>query len=62
VSSIMAIGASIIFWPMHAIGLLGLPRRIADCSDCHAAALSLSTLGSVLSICSVSLLVFSLWD
>lgn len=60
VSLLMAVGASVIFWPLHAIGLLGCPRRIADCSDQNIGSSSLSSFGSVLSVTATSLLTFGL--
>jgi len=50
------IGVNLIFFPMHNLGLAGLPRRIPDYPDCYATLSNVATLGIYLT--AVSNIVF----
>jgi len=53
------VGVNITFFPMHFLGLAGMPRRIPDYPDGYAALNLLASFGSLLSAC--SLVVFLLF-
>lgn len=55
---IMFAGVNITFFPMHFLGLAGMPRRIPDFPDEFAGWNSISSFGSMVSVWSVLLFVF----
>lgn len=56
------IGVNILFFPMHFLGLAGLPRRIADYPDAYAYWNLIASYGSILSFLSFLLFLFIIYD
>jgi len=46
------------FFPMHFLGLAGMPRRIPDYPDAFAGWNAVSSLGSMVTVCSFLLFLF----
>ena len=55
---VLFIGVNVTFFPMHFLGLSGMPRRIPDYADAYAGWNSVATFGSMISIFSVIVLLF----
>lgn len=51
------VGVNLLFGPMHFLGLNGCPRRISDYPDSFAGWNFISSLGSLITICSVFLFI-----
>lgn len=56
------IGVNLTFFPMHAMGLAGMPRRIPDYPDLYMSLNAISSVGSVLSFLGVLVWFVVLWD
>lgn len=56
------VGVNVTFFPMHFLGLAGMPRRIPDYPDAFELWNSVSTFGSYLTTCSMILFFFMLYD
>lgn len=56
------IGANTIFLPMHFLGLNGMPRRIPDYPDAFAGWNYVSSVGSIISIISLFLFTYVIYD
>jgi heme/copper-type cytochrome/quinol oxidase subunit 1 len=54
--SLLFIGVNLTFFPMHMLGLAGMPRRMFDYADCFAGWNSLSSFGASVSFLSVLML------
>jgi len=55
-------GVNITFFPIHFLGLAGIPRRYSDFPDFYIGFNFLARVGSIISIFSVVLLLFTLWE
>ena len=58
----MFIGVNTTFFPMHFLGLAGIPRRYSDFPDYFMGWNFLARIGSMVSIFSVVLLLYTLWE
>lgn len=56
------IGVNITFFPMHFMGLAGMPRRISDYPDAFLRWNQLSSLGSIISVISALLFFYIVYD
>ncbi|YP_008475087.1 cytochrome c oxidase subunit 1 (mitochondrion) [Ogataea philodendri] len=59
---LLFIGTNITFFPMHFLGLNGMPRRIPDYPDAFAGYNAISSFGSLISITSVILFAYVIYD
>jgi len=51
--NLMFLGANLTFFPMHFLGLKGMPRRIPDYPDMYASINKIASIGSVLVFTSI---------
>ena len=58
---LMFIGVNITFFPMHFLGLAGMPRRYADYPEAFAGWNMVASFGSYISAASVVLFIFIVW-
>jgi cytochrome c oxidase subunit I len=56
---LMLIGASIAFFPMHFLGLAGMPRRVADYPDAFASWNFVTSIGSYISLAGLLVFLFA---
>ena len=54
--TIFTVAINIVFFPMHALGISGMPRRIPDFADGYASWNSFMTIGTFLTV--ISLFIF----
>jgi len=56
------VGVNLTFFPMHFLGLAGMPRRIPDYPDLYSAWNYIASIGSLVSVIGIVVFFYLLWD
>jgi len=59
---VIFIGVNSTFFPMHFLGLAGIPRRYSDYPDFYAGWNFIARVGSIISVISSLIFIFTLWE
>merc|ERR1712048_528734 len=60
--ALMFVGVNLTFFPMHFLGLAGIPRRYSDYPDSYMYWNVVARVGSIISVVSVIFFLFILWE